>query len=183
VNEAVEKGTRRDDNGSAPESTALLELKPNDSREVDREVSGLADDPFYAWLRGYLSSNPLTIKGFIGLSTRRPHGWATAAVEQLELETCRIDGTAHQPAQGVDFANQMTLRRSADRRVAGHVRHRVDRQRAETDAATHSRGGPRGFDAGMSGAHHDDIEFTHDAQCLTPQFTSVECLPARTPHE
>ena len=83
------------------------------------------------------------VDALVGLRARRPDRRAAAAIEQLELNAGRVDRAAHQPAERVDLANEMPLRRSADRRIARHVRDGVGRQRAEPDVRTEPRRGVR----------------------------------------
>src|SRR3546814_20833863 len=64
----------------------------------------------------------------------------------------------HPPVERIDFAHQMALAESADRRVA---RHRPDQRRIETDERD-ARAEPRccggGLGPGVSTTDHDDIE-------------------------
>src|SRR3546814_334015 len=76
----------------------------------------------------------------------------------------------HPPVERVDFAHQMALAESADRRVA---RHRPDQRRIETDerdARAEPRGGGGGLGPGVSTTDDDDIESSatlHDGGALS----------------
>ena len=78
----------------------------------------------------------------------------------------RVDRAAHQPAERVDLANEMALRRAADRRIARHVRDGVGRQRAEPDVRAEPRRGVRRFAARVPRADHDDVESALHAICV-----------------
>ena len=98
--------------------------------------------------------HPLAIPRLVRLGARRPHRRPAAAIEQLELYSCSVDCPAHQSAQRIDLANQMSLRRAADRRIARHVRDGFSSERAQSDAAAEPRRRPRRLDAGVPGADH-----------------------------
>ena len=69
-------------------------------------------------IRGWPSSvaDPRRVAPLVGLRARRPDRGAAAAIEQLELDARRVDGQSHQAAERVDLADEMPLRRAADRR-------------------------------------------------------------------
>ena len=81
-----------------------------------------------------------------------------APVEQLELDAGGVDRPAHQPAERIDLADEMALGRAANRRVAGHQRDGLGRQRAERHAAAEPRRGPGRLAPGVPGADDDDVE-------------------------
>ena len=69
--------------------------------------------------------HPGAVAALVRLRARRPHRRTAAPVQQLELDAGGVDRASHQPAERVDLADQMALRRAADRRVARHVRDRA----------------------------------------------------------
>src|SRR6266851_5105010 len=89
---------------------------------------------------------------------RRPHRWTTTAIKQFKLNPSLVDRTTHQAAKRVDLAHEMTLRRAADRRIARHMRNRVGRHRAESDAPAKTSRSVRRFAAGMTRSDHDDVK-------------------------
>ena len=93
----------------------------------------------------------------VRLRPRRPDRRAATAVQQLELDAGRVDGLAHQAAEGVDLANQMSLCRAADGRITGHMPNSVRRQRAQRDPAAQAHRGMRGLAAGVARADDDDV--------------------------
>ena len=64
----------------------------------------------------------------------------------------------HQPAERVDLADQVSLRRSANGRIARHVRDVPFDSVQIADAAAQACGRPRRFDPGVSRADDDDVE-------------------------
>src|SRR5439155_16988244 len=67
-----------------------------------------------------------------------------------------------QAAERIDFANEMPLRRAADRRIARHVRDGGGGEGAEADVRAESRGGVRRLAARVPRADHDHVEvFAH----------------------
>src|SRR5688572_31534889 len=72
-------------------------------------------------------------------STLFPYTTLFRSVEQFKLDAGSVDRQTHQSAKGVDFANEMPFRRSANGRIAWHVRHRLARQRAQSDLTPQDR--------------------------------------------
>ena len=79
--------------------------------------------------------NPRGVAPLVRLCPRRPHGRPAAPVEQLELNAGGVDRARHQAAKRVDLADQMSLGRSANCRIARHERNRVAGQGAQPNAA------------------------------------------------
>ena len=145
---------------SAPTAVrvAALEREPDDAGAVDLDATRASDNPRDVRFLTERTVHPLAVAAFVGLRARRPDGRSAASVEQLELDPCRVDREPHQAAERVDLANEVPLRRAAHRGVAGHVRDRRLRQRADGHAPPHARRGPRGLDARMAGADDDHVE-------------------------
>ncbi len=92
------------------------------------------------------------------MGARRPDGRAARSIQQAELDADRVGDFAHDAAEGVDFADQMSLGDAADGGIAGHLRDQVDVQRVERGLQAHAGRGHGGFASGMSGADHDYVE-------------------------
>ena len=105
---------------------------------------------------GCASSVALThaaVAALVGLRARRPDRRARGSrLSSLNWMPVASIARAHQPAERVDLADQVALRRAADRRIARHVRDRVVRQRADRDGAAEARRGPRRLDPGVARA-------------------------------
>ena len=124
---------------------------------VEQDSASAADDPMNVRLSFERGSHPFRVTRLIRLRPRRPDSRAATTIEKLELYACSVDCFRHQSAQRIDLSNQMSLRRAADGRVAGHVRDGFSRERTQTDTSPQPRGGPRCFDTGMAGADHYHI--------------------------
>src|SRR5205823_8167179 len=70
-----------------------------------------------------------------------------------------VDDLAHFAAEGVDFADDLTLGDPADSRIAAHLGDGVGVHRQESGAQAHAGGRQSGFDSGMAGADDKDIKF------------------------
>ena len=97
----------------------------------------------------------------VGLHPQAVDGGAFASVEHPALDEAPVGGNPHHPAQRVDLPHQMAFGGTADRRVAGEVRHRVQRQREQHHLRPQLRRRHRRFNPGMSGADHRYIVTFH----------------------
>ena len=115
---------------------------------AESEVGLRFDDAFHFLLVGF----------FVGLGARAVHRGAFAAVEQAELDAGGIDGLAHGAAEGVDFANDLSLGDAADGWVTAHLRDGVAVGGEQRGACSHARCGECGFATGMTGADNEHVE-------------------------
>ena len=103
------------------------------------------------------------IQLLIGLSARGVHGGAFGAIEHAELDGAGIGDFAHLAAQGVNFADDLSLGDAADSRVAAHLRHGVGVHGQEGGAQAHPRRRQRRLYPGMPGANDDHVEIVRQA--------------------
>ena len=61
----------------------------------------------------------------VGLHAQAVYGGAFAAVQHPTLQVGSVRGNAHQPAQGIDLADEMTLGRAADGWIAWHIADKI----------------------------------------------------------
>ena len=61
----------------------------------------------------------------------------------------------------IDLANEMTLSKTADGRIAAHRTDRIDRKADERDFRPHPRCDTRGFDTRVATTDYDDIKGVH----------------------
>jgi hypothetical protein len=94
----------------------------------------------------------------VTLGAWRPHGWTSGGVEQAELDADGVGDFAHDAAQGIYFADQVSLGDAADGWIAGHLGNEIDVQGIERRPQAHTGSGHGGFAAGMSGADDDYFE-------------------------
>ena len=113
----------------------------------------------------------------VALRAGRPDGGTARGVEQTELDADRVGDFAHDAAEGVDFAHQVSLGNAADGRIAGHLRDQIDVEREQRGAQPHARGSHGGFAAGMAGADNDYVVLFGVLQTAT--LSGMIPVPAR----
>ena len=91
------------------------------------------------------------------LRARRPDRRASAGIQQAKLNPDRIGHLAHDPAERVDFADQVALGDSADRRIARHLRDQVQVHRHHRRSQAHSGTRARRFAARVTGTDNDHV--------------------------
>ena len=93
----------------------------------------------------------------IGLATRGAHRRTLGGIERAPLDAGQVGRVGHDPAQRIDFLDQVALADAADGRVAAHRAdgfHVVGQQQG---AGAGARGRQRGLGAGMAAADDDDV--------------------------
>src|SRR5579864_7677210 len=123
------------------------------------ESFGFGLDQRQIWLLPDERLHSQAIELAIGLRARSLDRRALAAIEHAKLDAGGVGDAAHQAVERVDFANQVALAETADRRVAGHdadcLEALGDQRRGRAEA-----GRRRGrLAAGMTAADDDDVEF------------------------
>jgi hypothetical protein len=88
------------------------------------------------------------------LGAGAPDGGAARGVEETELDAAAVGDFAHDAAEGVDFADEMTFGYAADGGVAGHLCDEVEVEGEESGAEAHARGGGGGFATSMAGTDY-----------------------------
>ncbi len=94
----------------------------------------------------------------IALGTRRPDGGAARSIEETELDADGVGDLAHDAAERVDFADEMSLGDAADGGIAGHLGDEIDVQCVKGSLQAHAGGSHGGLASGMTGADHDHVE-------------------------
>jgi hypothetical protein len=100
---------------------------------------------------------PELIRLLVALSAGCPDGRAFLGVQHAELEAGHVGRLAHLSAHGVNLPRQVPFRQAANRRVAGHLPNAIRIHGQQQGPATHAGGRQRGFDAGVTGAYHNDF--------------------------
>ena len=125
-----------------------LDFQRDDSFLPEREIRRFFDDAL----------DLVLIKPLVRLRSRAAHRRALANVQHSELQAGRVDRPPHRSAERVDFPNDVSLADAADRRIATHLRDRVEVPRQERRFRAHSRRRQRRFRPGVSGADDDHVE-------------------------
>ena len=101
----------------------------------------------------------------VALGARRPYGGAARGIQQAELDADGVGDFAHDAAERVDFAHQVSLGDAAHGGVARHLRDQVDVERVEGGLQAHARRSHRGLASGMAGADDNDVEMFGELHC------------------
>ena len=122
------------------------------------------------------------VEVLVALGAGAPDGGPAGGIEQAELDAGGIGDEAHDAAEGVDFAHEMALGDAADGRIAGHLGDALKRERDQSDAAAHARGGHGSFAAGVARAYDEDVELVGERHFLQDtswwEFNGGAWLPA-----
>ena len=86
---------------------------------------------------------------------------ALAEIERSRLEHHHIGDASHFTAERVYFKDEVTLAGAAYRRVAGHIRHGVERQGEKHRVDAESCRRERRLDTRVSRADDRDLRFVH----------------------
>ena len=113
----------------------------------------------------------------VALRTRRPDGRAARSIQEPKLDTNRVGDFSHDAAEGVDFADEVSLGNATDSGIARHLRDQVDVQRVECGLQPHASGSHGGLAPGMSGTDHDYVELFRE---LHSQAISIVAWNAGT---
>ncbi len=170
MNQTVQERAGGDDNGARDVRRAVVHDHARHTTRACGQPRDLAKHPGDVRFPLEGVGHPSAVLALIGLRPRRPDGRTAASIEQLELDSGRVDRTAHQPAKRVNLANQVPLCRSTNGGIARHVRHRVTRQRAQCHVTSHSRRGVRGLDASVTGPQNDNVKL----QPATPDYFPMQ---------
>ena len=161
VNQAVQKSAGRDHQRRTQDSIAAFESETFDPAVVHNDSASSRENPVNIGLVPNLLPHPLTVALLVCLRPRRPDGGASTSIQELELNSRRVDCLAHQAAERIDLANEVSLGRAADGGIARHVRNRIGRERAQANVTTQSRCRVRRLDARVASTDNHHIERHH----------------------
>jgi hypothetical protein len=74
------------------------------------------------------------------------------------MNCCPIPGAGHDPAHRIDFADEMALADSPDRRIATHLAQIIGPKRQQGNARAAPRRGTCSFATGVSAADDQDVK-------------------------
>ena len=98
------------------------------------------------------------IQRAIRLAARGAHRRALGRIQRAPLDAGQVGRMGHDPAQRIDFLDQMTLADAADGRVAAHRTHGFHIVGQQQGAGAGAGGRQRGLGAGVAATDHDDIK-------------------------
>ncbi len=175
MDEAVQEGSRGDDDGTGGDVAAIAEGNAaGGAWSFKFQVSSFEcrylgfvfqDQPgdfglldLQIRLRFQHLPHLEAVSLLVALRSRRPDGWTSGRIEQSELNPYRVRDFSHDAAESIDFANEMSLGNSANRWIAGHLRDQIDVQRVEGSLQAHPRARQRRLATGVAGSDYDDVE-------------------------
>src|SRR5215203_3620025 len=94
----------------------------------------------------------------IRLGPRRLDSRTTRTIQKPKLNTGPIDHPAHDSAKGVDLPNDMALRDSANRGIAGHLTDQVEVYRDKRGFSSEARRCGRRLASRVTGADNQNIK-------------------------
>ena len=163
---AAEECAGGEDHRTGAERPPIAEHKAGDPTALEAQGSCFSLDDRQAGLRIDQVVDRLLVAAAVGLDARPAHGSALAGIEHPVMDRGMVGSAGNQPVKGIDLADQMALAKSAHRRIA---RHRADLLTVEADQGDRrTKPGRRGcrLGAGVTAAHHDDVEFAAHAAHL-----------------
>ncbi len=128
-----------------------------DAAVLDDQVVHRLLEQFEVRLGFHHAPDRRLVQRTVGLAAGGAHGRALRGVQRAPLDAGKVGGVGHGTAQRVDLLHQVALADAADGRVAAHRADRLDAVAEQQGARTGTRGGERGFGAGVTTADHDDV--------------------------
>jgi hypothetical protein len=122
-------GRNDDGSGSKPASLEGFDADDGSGGFIDHESSNSPLNGLKQRLLLEKRPHRASIQTSVTLSAWCPNRWTLAPVEHAELKGRQIGGSAHDPTQRVDFANDRSLCDAADRGIARHLANRLERAR------------------------------------------------------
>jgi hypothetical protein len=92
------------------------------------------------------------------LGARRLHRRAFRAIQHSKLDAGCVCRQAHQPAQSIDLARDLSLAQTPDSRIAAHLGYGVFADSYKARFSTDFRGGVCSLDAGVTSTYNNTIE-------------------------
>ena len=119
------------------------------------------------------------IKRLILLTAQSMHGIALTGIQKTHLDTRQIRTDTHLAAQSIKLTHQMSLSRTADRRIARHQRHIIQRQRRQQRLAAQAGSSQRCLHACVAGANDNYIKCICNITHLNRPLKNI-CISERT---
>ena len=165
----VKKSAGGDDYRLGADSTRVLQLDPNRALVLNDQVSHNALAQAKVWRRFQSSAHLQAIECAVGLRSRGPNGGPARSVKQAKLNPGSIDKTAHDPAEGVNLSDKMTLTNAPDGWIARHLPDQVQVKRHQSSISAETCGGRCRFAAGVPTPNYNHIKnFIEDHKLSRP---------------
>lgn len=158
VDQTVQEGTDRQHHCLATDADPALGDHTGNTIPVhDQIVTGLLEDLQVRVVLQHLANDGL-VEQAIRLGTSGSYCRALGGVECTELDPAKIDGARHDPAECVNFPDQVSLADPADRRITGHVSQRIDIVGQQQGVHAHAGCRCCCFGSGMTATDDDHIK-------------------------
>ena len=128
MNAAAEESTGRDDDGPGREAASVSRLDAGHPRSalVEEQVCDHALHELEGRELLEQRAHGAAVERPIALRAWRPDCRALGAIQHSELDRRAIRGATHETAEGVDLADNGTLRNTADGGITGHLPDRFE---------------------------------------------------------
>src|SRR6185369_11068532 len=158
MNEPIQKSSGRDHNGVRSKTATIFQHDASESSLIEHKIDDFSLPQME--IRGRFKRAPHlgAIAHAIRLGSWRLNRRAARSIEQSKLNASTIDDAAHDAAERVDLAHEMSLRNSTNRGIARHLTDEIEIQRNQACFSAESRRGRRRLAARMASANHDYIE-------------------------
>ena len=166
MGQAIQEGAGGNDDGAGGDGAAIAQMNAGDAAVFDGQGGdfGLLDAEVRLLFEDFAHAGAVHL--LIHLGAGGPDGGAAAGVEEAELDADGVGDFAHDAAEGIDFADEVTFGDTADGGVAGHLRDEVEVHGDHGGAETHAGGGTGGFASGVTGSDdHDVVLLGHCYDC------------------
>ena len=141
---------------------------------MGQEAAGRSGNHCQARLGGDGGLHGCAVELSVGLRTRSTNGRTLRPVQQSKLDACLVCDPAHQAVQRIDLPDEVSLAKTPDCRVTGHLANRIGTVRQEDCPGPGARCGGRCFGSRMSASDHDHIEVVRHEDCLRQADTKVK---------
>lgn len=105
----------------------------------------------------------------VGLGSRPVHGGAFPPIEDSELNSGGIDGSAHQAIESIDLADELAFTDTTDRRIAAHLADGIEVRRKQERAGTEASCCRSRLGAGVTSADDNHVVVT-TLDCHGPSY-------------
>jgi hypothetical protein len=154
-----EEGPCRQHHSTGPDSYS--ELSHNTRYSLTREdkvIHALLEKPEVRLIFDS-PSDRLAIKLAVGLGSCSAHSGALAGIERAKLNPGLIGRRSHRTAQRIHFFYQVAFSYTPDRRVTGHLPHRLDIMGKKQRFLAHAGSSQSGLGASVASSYYNYIEF------------------------
>jgi hypothetical protein len=161
VDHSVQKGAGSQDDLRGIQRATIRKLYSANRFALQPQSRDLAFNNRKAGLTRQFRLHCFTVEPTVDLRARALYSGPLATVQKAKLDTGAIGHAAHYAVQRIDFADEVALAKTTNRRVAGHSSNRFRTKRYKCRPRTHARCRSCSFGSCMAAADDDDIIVFH----------------------